>query len=188
LSHGNTGRVESCEPVLAFGKREFFRQHHPVKRGSLRIPEQCAGVTRLPREKLDQPISGFWPADASELLPDDAVLALQRIEDGRDRPDRVGRRQQAQRVTRRGGVDNDPIVLASGANPYDLEHGQQFVDPRDGQLQQGRHIGSIEPCAVFQRVAERLAMAAQPAGEGARCVELHRIERPASASANGDPP
>ena len=56
--------------------------------------------------------------------------------------------------------------------PRDLEQPDEFVDPGNRQVEQLLDILAIEPGSVLEDVAERAAMLAQPAGEGAPRVEF----------------
>ena len=59
----------------------------------------------------------------------------------------------------------------------DLEQADQLVDAGDRQTEQRVDIFAIEPGAVFEDLAERPAVLAQPAREGARRIELDGVER-----------
>ena len=71
------------------------------------------------------------------------------------------------------------------SQPIDLEDSHQLVDPWDRQIQQRVDILSVEPRAVFEDLAERAPMLAEPPREGARRIELHGVERGAQACGHG---
>jgi hypothetical protein len=159
-----------------------------MKRGPRGIPEQRTRVVRLPREERDQAIGRFRRGNAGELLPDDAVFALERIENHRDAVDRGGRSEETQGVTGRRGVDDHPVVPTAGADPHDFEHREQFVDSGDGQFQQRRDITPIEPRAMLERVTQRAPVVAQPSRERPRGVKFDGVEGAAATSRDRGPP
>ena len=65
---------------------------------------------RLLRDGRNQPIRDVLPVHARELLANDPVFALQRVEHCRHARDDIGRSQEPQRMTCRGGIDDDQIV------------------------------------------------------------------------------
>ena len=125
----------------------------------------------------DESIGQVRPADSSEPFTDDAVVGLQCIEDANDCADRCRRIEETQRVTGRGGVDDDAVVTAgSFGETNDLEQRHQLVDAWNRELEDGGDVFPIEPGAVLQHVGQGTAMVAQPAREGARGVELDGLQ------------
>ena len=110
LADADAGALERGDAVAGFRERELFRQRHPDERGPSRIAQPRRRLARLRREGRDQPIGRLGPPDARELLANEPVLLLQRVEHLGDRRHRFRRRQQAQRVAGRRGVDDDQVV------------------------------------------------------------------------------
>ena len=86
--------LERADAVLAFRQRHRLRQRHPAECRLPPIAEPLRRVARLRGEHRDQSIGGFDAPDARELIPDDPVLLLQRVEDLCDGRDRIRRREK----------------------------------------------------------------------------------------------
>jgi len=182
----NTGTLERADAVFSFGKRHFLRQRHPVERHTPRIAQQRGGVARLLRQQIDETIGRFGTADARELIANEAMFFVQRVEGVRKRGDRLRGSQQAQGVARRGGVDDDFVVFVVLRKADDLAQPDELVDPRDRQAEERIDVLSIEPGPLLDDLPERLLMGAQPSGECAAGVDLGRVQRSGRTHAAGE--
>ncbi len=133
-------------------------------------------VARLIRQERDQAIGGFGPADSRKPLADQSMLFLQPIEQLRHRGDGVRRGEQPQRMAGGRSVDDDGAVGSRGGEATDFDQPDELVDSRQRQIEQRLDVGSIEPGAMFENIAERAPVLAQPARERARSVELDAEE------------
>ena len=105
------------------------------------------------------------------------MFIVQRVEGERERGDRLGGGQQTQRVSGRGGVDDDFVVFVVPCEADHLIQPDELVDPRNRQAEQRVDVFPIEPRAVLDDVAERLLMGAQPSGKRAMRVDFRRVQR-----------
>jgi len=182
----NAGTLERADAIVGFGNRHFLRQRHPVECHAPRIAQQRRGLARLLREQIDQTVGRLGAADARELIANEAVFFVQRVQSVRQRRDRLRGGQQAQGVARRRGVDDDFVVIAVLREADDFAQADELVDSRDRQPEKRVDVLSIEPGPLLDDLSERLLMRAQPSGECAACVDLGRVQGSRCTRAAGE--
>src|ERR1700675_3157339 len=117
-------------------------------------------------------IGRLGTADAGELVTNEAMLFVQRVEGVRKRGNGLRGGQQTEGVAGRGGVDDDFVVFVALCEADDLAQPDELVDSRNRQTEERVDVLSIEPRAVLDDVPERLLMGAQPPGKCAARVDL----------------
>ena len=177
LADGNAGAREPRDGVARLEHGQILGQRHPDTPRPRAIAQAPADVARLSGEHGDQPIGRLRTPHSSELLTNETVLALKRAEHVGDDGNGIGRRQQAQRVARGSGIDDDHIVDGAGGKAIDLDDAHQLVDAGNREIEQRVDVPAIEPGAMFEDVAKRAPVLLQPPSERARRVELRGLER-----------
>jgi hypothetical protein len=190
-------RLERRDPILRLGQRQRFGQSHPVKGRAVRIVKHRRYLMRLRGEQGDNAIRRVGSPAASEAFPNDAMLLLQVVQHSGDGGDGLRCGQQSQRMTGRGRIEDDDVVggrgglsavtsgrgmitrRQSGFEPGetgDFQHRGQFVDPRQGEVEERVDIGAVEPCTVLERIAQRRPMPREPAAKRTAGVHLDGVQ------------
>ena len=141
-----------------------------------RIAKPRRHVARVIGKQLDEPVGRLRPADPRELIANHPMFLVQRVEHARHRADCFRRGQQAQRMTRRRGVDDNQVGETRARQTRDLEQSHELVEPGNREIQESLHVLPIEPRPLLENLAERTPMLRQPAGEGTAGVELERVK------------
>ena len=147
-----------------------------MERGTPRIAKERCRIARLPGEQLDQPIGRLRAADARELIADQAMLLVQRVEHVGQGSDGFRRGKQPHRVPGRRRVDDHLVVFRCAGETDNLDQSDELVNARNRQAQEGIHVLPIEPRALFDDVAERDTVGVQPAGERPAGVDFRRVQ------------
>ena len=122
-------------------------------------------------------IGRFGTSDPRQLVTNEAMFLVQRVEGMRERGDGFGCGQEAQGVPGGRRVDDDFVVVTALCETDDLTQPDELVDSGNRQTEQRVDVLPIEPGTVLDDVPQRLLVGVQPSGKCAARVDFGRVQR-----------
>ena len=168
--------LELTYTVRRLREGQGLRHEHPDEGAAGFVPEERPQRAGAGCDLLDQRVGRVATIAAPEAAGEKTVLRLHGVEKPGQTGEEVGRAQETQGVAGGCGVDDDFVVGVRVREPLQLQEADELVHPGEGQVEQVLRFVQIEEGAPRGHRGQQGSALAQPAGEGAVGVHLHRVE------------